>query len=285
MRKHKERGSSFLTTFALVSRIRIARQRRGQGEGEKARRGNFKGTLFYLPVVGFFVSVIVFGLFTGLSFVIPEPFILILIVIVLQYFLFNLFHLDGLLDTVDAFVPFAEKERRLEILKDLRLGSFAFFAGAVYIAAKLYILTKAALYFHILQADPLSRYAVLFLFFTYPVTGRAAAAFVPLFAGPAKKEGLGALIADCRPASALAGACFAVLPALVLFFTAFFLHHYISLLFLIPLSGKLVAGAISGFLYRRKAGGYTGDAFGFAVETGELAHIFIFYMILVYGLG
>jgi len=285
MEKNNEEGSSFLTTFALVSRIRVARQRRPQGEGEKARRGNFKGTLFYLPVVGFFVSVIVFGLFTGLSFVIPEPFILILIVVVFQYFLFNLFHLDGILDTADAFVPFVGRERRLEILKDLRLGSFAFFAGAVYIAAKLYILTKSALYFHILDADPLSRYAVILLFFTYPVTGRAAAAFVPLFTGPAKEEGLGALLADCKPASALLGACCAVLPALGLFLAAYSLQGYVSLLFLFAFTGKLIAGAAAGFLYRRKAGGYTGDAFGFAVEIGELAHIGIFYMFLVYGLG
>jgi adenosylcobinamide-GDP ribazoletransferase len=285
MRKYKERGSSFLTTFSLVSRIRIVRQRRPQGEGEKVSLGNFKGTLFYLPVVGFFVSVILFGLFTGLSFVIPEPFILILIVIVLQYFLFNLFHLDGILDTADAFVPFVQRERRLEILKDLRLGSFAFFAGAVYIAAKLYILTKSALYFHILDTDPLSRYAVIFLFFTYPVTGRAAAAFVPLFTGPAKKEGLGGLLTECKAGTAVVGACCAVLPALGLFLAAYVLKGYVSLLFLFAFTGKLIAGAAAGFLYRRKAGGYTGDAFGFAVEIGELAHIAIFYMFLVYGLG
>jgi adenosylcobinamide-GDP ribazoletransferase len=270
------KGSSFLTTFALISRIRASGGRYS---------GNFRRTLFYLPVVGFLVSLIVFTFYTGLSFIIPEPFILVVIVLVVQYFLFNLFHLDGLLDTADAFVPFVGRERRLEILKDLRLGSFAFFTGAVYIAAKLYILTKAALYFHILHADPLSRYAVIFLFFTYPVTGRAAAAFVPLFTAPAKKEGLGALLTDCKPASALLGACCAVLPALGVFFTAFFLHRYVSLLFLLPLAGKVIAGAFSGLLYRRKAGGYTGDAFGFAVEIGELIHIFIFYIILIYGLG
>ena len=42
-------------------------------------------------------------------------------------------HMDGFLDTVDAFFSYGSRDRKLEILKDPHVGSFAVIAGGLYL--------------------------------------------------------------------------------------------------------------------------------------------------------
>ncbi len=261
------------TTFFLVSRFRLSRK---EYEPDYSRIG------FFLPFVGVAAGVLLFGLFYGGSKILPDPFITVLIVLCVQYFLFNLFHFDGLLDTADALSRYADREKRLSILKDVHVGAFALFAGTVYLAAKLYFLTKSAVYFHIFDLPPLSKIAVIYLFFSYPASGRGAAALVPVFLKSARKEGLGALLADYPSASAFLGVFLSHCVTGVLVLLAFVSSSGIPLVLLISLAGCLVALLITWGLYSRKVGGFTGDTLGFAVEMGELAHIFIFYLLLLY---
>lgn len=270
-----KKGSSFLTTFALMSRIRSPHP-------GKAR---FSGTLFYIPFVGLVVSGIVFFLYLGLSRILPDPFIVVLIILAIQYILFNLFHFDGYLDTADAVFHFGTREKKQAILKDSSTGAFALFFGALYVGAKLYLLTKAGVYFYILGSDPVSRRVLILLFFSYPLSGRSAAALLPLIAGPAKEEGLGAAVQEAKPFTGLLGLLLSHLPIAGLFIWAYIMYSSLSLLFLFSCGAALVAFIVTGIVYNRHIGGYTGDAFGCAVEIGELLHIFIFYLLLTYGLG
>lgn len=269
------RGSSFSTTFRLMSRIGTS----VQGEPR------FKGVLFYIPIIGLFVSLIVFGIYFGLSRIIPDPFIVIFVVLLVQYLGFNLFHFDGYLDTADAFSCFADRQKRLSILKDSKIGAFALFFGAVYIGVKLYLLTKTGVYFYILGSDPLSRAAIMFLFFSYPLSGRSAAALLPLISKPAKSEGLGASLRNAGPWTGILGILVSHLPGIGLYVYAYITFSSLSLLFFFACGGAFVTFLVTGILYNRKAGGYTGDAFGFAVELGELLHMLIFYVLLIFGLG
>jgi adenosylcobinamide-GDP ribazoletransferase len=269
------KGSSFLTTFGLMSRIPSA----------YAGKTRFSGSLFYIPVIGLIVSGILFGIFAGLSVIVPDPFIVVLAVLVVQYLLFNLFHFDGYLDTADAFFCFAQREKRLSILKDSSVGAFALFFGTVYVGTKLYLLTKAGVYFYILGTDPLSRWALIFLFFSYPMSGRTAAALIPLLSKPAKNEGLGAAMGEAPPFTALLGLIVSHIPGAALYIAAYLLFSSVSLLFFFACGGAFLSFLVTASAYNRKAGGYTGDAFGFAIETGEILHIFIFYLLLTFGLG
>ena len=271
----KKKGSSFLTTFGLMSRVRISYT----GEAR------FSGSLFYIPFIGFIVSVLLFGMYAGLSNIIPDPFIVVLAILIVQYLLFNLFHFDGYLDTADAFFCFADREKRLAILKDSSTGAFALFFGAVYIGAKLYLLTKTGVYFYILGGDPFSKWALIFLFFSYPLTGRTAAALIPLVAKPAREGGLGASMKEAKPYTALFGLLLAHIPGIALYIGAYILFSSVSLLFFLSCGGAFLAFILTAAAYNRKAGGYTGDAFGLAIETGEILHVFIFYLLLTYGLG
>ncbi|MDR2535471.1 MAG: adenosylcobinamide-GDP ribazoletransferase, partial [Treponema sp.] len=75
---------------------------------------------FYLPIIGLFPA-----LLGGLTFKVcmigaESPLIATLITLIVQYAGFNLFHLDGLMDTADAFLGPFDREKRFAILKDSR---------------------------------------------------------------------------------------------------------------------------------------------------------------------
>lgn len=266
-------SNQICTTFSLVSRFRISR---------KEFKPDYGRVGFFLPFVGVAVGVLLSGVYLGGSKILPDPFITVLIVLGVQYFLFNLFHFDGLLDTADAFSCYADREKRLSILKDVHVGAFALFAGTVYLAAKLYFITKSAVYFHIFDLPPLSKITVIYIFFSYPASGRGAAALVPVFLGPARKEGLGALLAGYPAVPAFLGVFLSHCITGVLVILSFIFSSGIPLVLLISLAGCLVALLATWGLYSRKVGGFTGDTLGFAVEMGELVHIFIFYLLLLY---
>ena len=116
------------------------------------------------------------------------------VTIAIQYLLFNLFHFDGLLDTADAMLCYAPPERRLEILKDPRIGVFACFAGVICLGLKIHLLRST---WGLLDAnsDRIAAAAAVALL-AYPVTGRAAAAVVPAIVRPATPSGLGAVLSD-----------------------------------------------------------------------------------------
>jgi adenosylcobinamide-GDP ribazoletransferase len=191
-----------------------------------------------------------------------------------QYSAFNLFHLDGLLDSADAMLPMASKERRLEILKDSRIGVYAFFAGFVALAARTAALAR------LFEAGSASDGGLLptvlmASLIVAPVAGRGAAALVPLFSKPARSAGLGALMTDFSIVRVLAGFLLALLP--------FGLWAWASRDAVPGIAGVVIAfvsAMVSGLfisrLYTRKVGGFTGDTLGAAVELGELLAILIF---------
>lgn len=260
---------SFLTTFGLVSRIPVPFRYKVE----------FRYAGFFLPVVGLILTLLLAGTHELAWLLFRDGFAVALALVIVQYFLFNLFHFDGLLDSADALLCFADRERRLEILKDVRFGSFALFVGVVYLAAKLYLLSRCVVSLH--QDLPGGGYswALAVILFSYPVSGRAAAAAIPRFLSPAREGGLGSLVKTVSLGQILLGTFVAVLPGL-------------TLALLLPRTGwgrwslTAYAGIVVGFLaayipYRSKIGGYTGDAQGLAVEAGEIGHLLIFFTMAV----
>ncbi len=110
------------------------------------------------------------------------------------YLTFNLFHLVGLADSADAGLALASPERRLEILKDPRVGTYGLFAAFLVLAARAAALAG-------IGGRP--GFAVTFL--AAPVAGRFAAVLVPLIAKPARAEGLGARMKDFHPMAVAGG--------------------------------------------------------------------------------
>jgi adenosylcobinamide-GDP ribazoletransferase len=242
----------FLSVFSLVSRIPV----RARFESDFSRAD------FWLPLIGVLASAAAIGGYALASLVFGDPLLRVLAALFVQYSAFNLFHLDGLLDSADAMTPFVGSEKRHEILKDSRIGSFAFFYGFFALAAKAAALASVS---------GRGR-GILALLLVYPAAGRLAAALVPVLSGPAKTGGLGSLMRGFSPLRAGLGFALALLPLLALSLAAATPMRGLAAA-ASALAGALLGGFWIAALYRRKIGGFTGDALGAAVEAGELACI------------
>jgi adenosylcobinamide-GDP ribazoletransferase len=159
-------------------------------------------------------------------------------------------HVDGFLDGCDAFGASVSAERRLEILKDPRHGTFAvagmFVAGALWLAA-LDAVPAGSFPATLAFSGALARAAVVpnAFFFPYAPGGRATDAFEV-------RPGIAPLVASL---AILALAAYAFAPPFVA---------------LVPASLG-AAHLIARWIARRLGGGLVGDAYGFSIVTLEIA--------------
>lgn len=112
----------FLTILPLPRRL------------EKATE-DFGKCLPYFPVIGLIVGAILFGLYYGLSLILPPPIVSALLIVALVI-ITGAHHLDGLMDSFDGIVIGKSKERRLEIMTDSRVGSFGIIAAILLLLLK-----------------------------------------------------------------------------------------------------------------------------------------------------
>jgi adenosylcobinamide-GDP ribazoletransferase len=153
-------------------------------------------------------------------------------------------HEDGLADTADGFGGGATVARKLEIMRDSRIGSFG--AIALMLSLSLRVAALAAL------ADP------LIALLAAGVLGRGAMIGMMLALPPARPDGMAASLGPVPFTPAMVGigiACACVL---------------------LPHGGRalLAAAAACGlmvWLARRQIGGYTGDVLGAAEQAAECA--------------
>jgi adenosylcobinamide-GDP ribazoletransferase len=169
------------------------------------------------------------------------------------------FHEDGLADTADGLFGGHTVERRLEIMKDSRIGSY----GAL--ALGLSLLLRASLLAMILDRS-----------------GAWAAAATVLVAAPwSRAEGL--FMLATQPAARSTGAAAAVgqptvLTARIALGLSLFLATGIGLAAELPITGLLIgcalahgAAAVLSRMARRLIGGQTGDILGAAQQLAEIA--------------
>lgn len=80
------------------------------------------------PLVGALIGAILFGSSWLLDLVVPD-FVRIAVLITLWIILTGALHLDGFLDACDGLLGGYSPESRMEIMRDERIGSFAFTGG------------------------------------------------------------------------------------------------------------------------------------------------------------
>jgi len=197
--------------------------------------GELRRASGYFPLVGWVVGIV---LWVGyrLFFEVWPPGLAAAGVLVLWLGITGMLHLDGLLDAADALLPPVSRERRLAILKDRQVGSFAFGVGAGHLLLKLEAIAAAGAG-PLLLAPVFARFAVLLPMKLFPA---------------ARSEGLGA---HARQGGLGLGTLFA-LPVFVL----------------APLAAGLALApllAVAVFAHRR-LGGLSGDVYGALIELGEL---------------
>ncbi len=162
-------------------------------------------------------------------------------------------HLDGFLDTMDGINSYADKEKRLEILKDSNSGAFAIIGGVVYFVLYVGFLSE-------LQEEMLPLVSLSFCF------SRALSGLSVITFPNARKKGLLKTFSDASEKLAVSAAMI-VYAACVLITACFLSFAGAQVLF--------IAGILT-FLYHfwnciHNFGGITGDLAGYFLQINELA--------------
>jgi adenosylcobinamide-GDP ribazoletransferase len=198
----------------------------------------------WLPFVGALIGAFVGGVAAGLAELVPTA-VAAAVAVAVGLLVTGAFHEDGLADVADAFGGGTTRERRFEILKDPRHGTYGVAALSSCVVLRVVgaasIASSSALFAGFVAAHALGR------------TGAVAAMGV---FPPAREAGLGADHARrMRPIATTVG--IAVALAIVVVVTGWW-------------AGPLIAAALAGaaavaVLAMRKIGGLTGDVLG-AIE-------------------
>lgn len=217
------------------------------------RADDFSWAAAHAPLVGLFI-----GAATGAAFALLKPLgahAAALLAVTVSALLTGALHEDGLADTADALGGSRERTRILEILKDSRIGTYG--SVALFVSLALRVALVAELGSHAIWALPIgacsARVGPACLIAALPyVTSPAASKSRQVVEGARAGWLVAALWGS---AAILAGVRFRWFPASCA----------------ASLVGALGAvWLLSGLVFRRRAGGITGDFLGAVVQVGEV---------------
>jgi adenosylcobinamide-GDP ribazoletransferase len=202
----------------------------------------------YYPLVGLLIGALLTVTQLVLRLVLPDL-VVAALVIALWAILTGGLHLDGFADACDALFAATTRERRLEILRDVHLGTFGAVGLILLLTLKVVTVANATTLAPIFLAPILGRWAMTFAV-TYP---------------PARNQGMAVLFrAGLTRRVIFASTFFAALTCV--FFGGFGLGAFV------------VATAITLILTRfamNRLGGLTGDIYGMICESVEVGVLIV----------
>ncbi|HEY3311137.1 MAG TPA: adenosylcobinamide-GDP ribazoletransferase [Anaerolineales bacterium] len=229
----------FLTIFPTVIRRVFSADEMGRSVG-------------FFPLVGLALGGILLGLDGGLRLFLPAHLAAVLVVAA-WLLLTRALHFDGFLDIFDGLFGGFTPERRLEIMKDSRVGAFGVAAGSLLLFAKIFSIAELANRpAAFLLAPVLARWAMGVAIFTFPY---------------AREKGLGRDMKD------KVGWPQMILATLLVLAVAWFAAGWMGLL-AFCLAGVLLF--LSARYMLRLLPGLTGDSYGMLCELIELAVLVTF---------
>ncbi|MBI5112124.1 adenosylcobinamide-GDP ribazoletransferase [Rhodoplanes serenus] len=202
------------------------------------------------PLVGGVIGGAVGVAYLGLLLIDVPPLAAAALALGFSALLTGALHEDGLADVGDGFGGGRDKAKKLEIMRDSRLGTYGALTLMVAFAAKMAALAA------------LPRVAVLPVLVTAYALGRAAIPLLALRLPPARKDGLGHAAGTPTQAVAVTAAVIAVVLTLIML-------PIREAVFAVAVA--VAAAAAVAALALRQIGGHTGDVFGAAEQTVEIA--------------
>ncbi|MEO1105427.1 MAG: adenosylcobinamide-GDP ribazoletransferase, partial [Pseudomonadota bacterium] len=166
-------------------------------------------------------------------------------------------HEDGLADCADGFWGGGTTERRLDIMRDSRIGTYGVLALISAVLLKVAVMQSA------IAAGPL--FGALTLV-AAAVAARAVALYAWVGLPPARTDGLAVGIG--RPT--IASFRSAVLVAIAM--TALLVAWWAPIGFIVAALAAAVAAKTCASIAERKIGGHTGDVIGASVVTSDLLY-------------
>ncbi len=165
-------------------------------------------------------------------------------------------HLDGFLDACDGLLGGGNPEKRLQIMRDERIGAFAFSGGILLILLK---------YSALLSIE--DRFTVLFL---APVIGRWTMSISMIIFPYARLEGLGRTMKDH------AGGQQAIISTILTLLIIFGMAYSEKSLAIVAALGSAAASYLVARFALVRIPGLTGDIYGAICEISEVSALLIF---------
>jgi len=260
----KRRGSPLAGLALAVEFLTVLPVRRAHvDEPVSAEPPDMARALPWFPLVGALLGLAFVGLDWALAFAFP-PGIRAVALLAFDALVTGMLHLDGFVDCCDALLGTRTVERRLEILRDSRVGAYGALGGALLLIAKFAALTALVSgpvrVLTLLVAPILGRWGMVYAVTRYPYA-RAAGAGAPF-----RNRGMSQLILA------------SVVMLLLLAASALIIgSRGAGIKEMLPLAGLLLVAALLVLLgwlawaSRRLGGGLTGDTYGAACVLAELA--------------
>lgn len=202
----------------------------------------------YYPLVGLVIGILLAAAHFVFRLALPNL-VAAVLTVALWAILTGGLHLDGFTDACDALFAATTRERRLEILRDVHIGSFGAVGLILLLMLKVASVANATSLAPVLLASILGRWAITFVV-TYP---------------PARNEGMAVLFR-----AGLTRRVIFVSTIITALVCAFFVEF--------GLVAFVVAFAIAALVARfalNRLGGLTGDIYGMVCESVEVGVLII----------
>ncbi len=211
----------------------------------------------YFPLVGLLLACMLWLLVLLLTSLVPQLALAALLVVGLVILTGGL-HLDGLMDTCDGLLGGSTRERKLEIMRDSRVGSFGVLGGASILLLKFALFAGVSVHglpLALLLALPSARWAMLLALRVFP---------------SARPTGLGAAY---HQAVTTEGVLLAGIIALAIVLVA---GQLIGLIVWVTVT---MVALVLGFWITRSIGGLTGDSYGAIAEVVEVLALLVVVLV------
>lgn len=202
----------------------------------------------YFPLVGLLLALLLWLLVLAFTPLVPQLALAALLVVALVILTGGL-HLDGLMDSCDGLFGGSTRERKLEIMRDSRVGSFGVLGGACVLLLKFALFASLrvhALPLALLVALPSARWAMVLALRVFP---------------SARPTGLGAAFHQAVTTERL------VITGIVALAIVLVAGQFIGLIVWMTVTA---ATLVLGFCITRSIGGLTGDSYGAIAEMMEV---------------
>ncbi|MGD8405357.1 MAG: adenosylcobinamide-GDP ribazoletransferase [Anaerolineales bacterium] len=121
----------------------------------------------FFPIVGLALGGVLYGLEAGLSVIFPAQ-VVAAFVLFAWLLLTRALHFDGFLDSCDGLFGGFTPERRLEIMRDSRVGAFGVAGGGLLLLTKFAAIISLPVLSGLLLAPVLGRWALSLAIFAFP---------------------------------------------------------------------------------------------------------------------
>lgn len=280
----------FFIALQFLTRLKIVNQTEWSVE-------DFGKSVVAFPYVG-----LIIGLILALLYGILSPFIplvpLMLILVIAEFLITGGLHADGLMDTSDGLFSGRERDRKLEIMKDSRIGSFGVVAFVFVTLLKWQLLTVIPtaefIPMALIMMPLMSRWSLVLSIRSYPY---------------AREQGMGAAFANLAPKHVITYNTLStffmpiviLLIGVILYTLLYGVYSIFSIadvgyvvglgvlvyatlgIFQINIVSMIITYIINRILNHyivKQLGGTTGDTYGFVVEVTEVLLLLIYIIIL-----